>query len=146
MRIVIKLQSHLSSGSCGSSVEWLVGLLKYANACGSPLFLWRLLLLFGSHRVFVWQRTMERTRSIKTEMKLHTKSHFFQFNFNHMRGMSFRVEVECSSFFFRFCSLYSCSEFRGDEVHFAHTIPFQRLLFIDVYIMNFSLGCQLCAA
>lgn len=39
----------------------------------------------------------ERTRSIKSEMKLHTKSHFFQFNFNHMRGMSFHVEVECYS-------------------------------------------------
>lgn len=59
-------------------------------------------LFFGSHRpkcVYMQTRKHngERTRSIKSEMKLHTKSHFFQFNFNHMRGMSFHVEVECYS-------------------------------------------------
>lgn len=133
MRIVIKLQSHLSSGSCGSSVEWLVGLLKYANACGSPLFLWRLLLLFGSHRVFVWQRTMERTRSIKTEMKLHTKSHFFQFNFNHMRGMSFRVEVECYSFFSGFVLFIRALNF-GETKYTSRT----QFHFKGYYLLTFT--------
>lgn len=36
----------------------------------------------------------EEGKKKKTKSNYTQKSHFFQFNFNHMRGMSFHIEVK----------------------------------------------------
>lgn len=62
----------------------------------------------------------------------------------------FTLKLNVTHFVFS-SALLLLENFRAEtsSVHISRgalTIPFQRLLFIDVYIMNFSLGCQLCAA